>query len=488
MRALAALGGLIFLTSAPAQPGRLEVKELDRPREYGDPIIREDFERCEPREAVIRDERRPDTWVLRTEDWPTPLLNAVGDPPDLTYDPELTGVHDIYLGSRATDFPVSVGLRLASEDEFTVITCPRETEQVHRDWEFCFRREVPMDGEKIVIHHLGAAVYIDYLEFVPVLSGKVQARVATDHVVIAQEPGKHFAFPGVARLEDGSLGVVFRQGTAHVDPTGSIAMCRSTDGGRTWRARKTIYDNPEIDERDPGICQHSSGTLVVSMASGGAQTMRSTDNGETWDEPTRAPVFSPHGPRELPDGSLYWCGITTRMGINHVQIATSEDLGRTWAVGTTVAMSLPFHRPWAREFWDEPWALPLTDTRWLCLYRVDKDGYLYQSTSTDGGRTFTMPERTRMWGCPPFSLKLHDGRLVTVYGHRRPPWGIRACVSRDEGATWDIDDEIVLRHDGGHSDLGYPTAIEIEPGLVFAVYYYNHGGPECTIEGTLFRP
>jgi sialidase-1 len=488
MRAPAVLGGLVFATCALAQPGRLEIRELDRPKAYGDPIVREDFERCEPREAVVRDERGPDTWVLRTQDWPTPLLNAVGNPPDLTYDPELTGVYDIYLGSRATDFPVSVGLRLASEDDFTIITCPRETRQVHRDWEFCFRREVPMDGEKIVIHALGTAAYIDYFKFVPLVTGKVQARVATDRVMIAQEAGKHFAFPGVARLKDGSLAAVFREGTAHVDPSGSIAMCRSTDGGRTWSERKTIYDNPKIDERDPGICQHSGGTLVVSMASGGAQTMRSTDNGETWDEPARAPVFSPHGPRELPDGRLYWCGIATDRGINHVQIAISEDLGRTWAVETTVAMSLPYHRPWVREFWDEPWALPLTDTRWLCLYRVDVNGYLYQSTSTDGGATSTMPERTRMWGCPPFVLRLQDGRLVAVYGHRRPPWGIRACISRDEGTTWDIEDEIVLRHDGGHGDLGYPTAIEIEPGLVFAVYYHNHGGPECTIEGTFLRP
>jgi len=483
--------GALFVTAAWvwAQPGRMETREVDLPSEVGEPIIREDFDRCEPAGAVLLDERRPDSWVLRTKDWPSPLLNAVGNSPDLTYDPQLSGVYDIYLGSRATDFAVSVGLKLASEGEFTIITSPRGTKLTHYDWEFAFRRGVKMDGEKLVIHPLGHAVYIDYLKFVPLpVMRKGTARVATDHVMICQEPGKHFAFPGVAKLADGSLAAVFREGTAHVDPSGSVAMCRSTDGGRSWSARRTLYDDANIDERDPAILQHSGGTLIVSMASAGAQTMRSTDGGETWDEPTLAPVFSPHGPCELPDGRLYWCGIATKMGINHVQIAVSEDLGRTWEVPITSALSLPYHQPWVREFWDEPFALPLSPERWLCLYRVDMDGLLYQNASTDGGKTFGLPQKTRMWGCPPFVCRLQDGRLVALYGHRREPWGIRACVSADEGTTWDTDHEIILRDDGGHGDLGYPVATEIEPGLVLAVYYLNRGGPECTIEGTFFRP
>jgi len=484
-----ALGAVMLTTGALAQPGRMETREVDLAPQAGEPILREDFERCEPAGAVLLDERKADSWVLRTKDWPTPLLNAVGNPPDLTYDPQLSGVYDIYVGSRATHFTVSMGLKLASEEEFTIITSPRGTEKVHHDWEYCFRRDVKLDGERIVIHSLSHAVYLDYLKFVPSpTERKGTARVATDHVMICQEAGKHFAFPGVAKLADGSLAAVFREGTAHVDPSGSVGMCRSVDGGRTWLPRQTIYDNPQIDERDPGILQHSGGTLVVSMASGGGMTMRSTDGGQTWDEPTPAPLFAPHGARELPDGRLYWCGITTKMGINEVQIAVSDDLGRTWEVPIVTAKSLPFHQPWVAEFWDEPFALPLSPERWLCLYRVDRDGYLYQNQSADGGKSFGIPQRTQMWGCPPFILRLQDGRLLALYGYRRPPFGIRACVSTDEGTTWNMGDEIIIRDDGGGVDLGYPVAIEMEPGLVLAVYYFNHGGTECTIEGTFLRP
>ena len=470
--------------AAAGQVGDLVARDVEGHLEPGEPIVREDFERYEPADAVLLDERQDGTWVLRTKDWKSPLLNSTGDPPDLTYDPELTGLYDIYLGTRATDFPVVVGIGLESDEELSVITCPRATKQVHHDWEICVRRAAVMDGERIVIRAMGAQVYVDYLKFVPLTTRTKRARVATDHVVIGKEAGRHFAFPGVARLEDGSLTAVAREGTAHVDPSGSIALWRSTDGGRTWGDRKTIRDDPDIDERDPGICQHSDGALVVSMATDGPKVMRSEDGGETWDEPTPAPVFSPHGPREMADGKLYWCGIVTRMGISHVRIATSGDLGRTWEIDATVAMSLPYHQPWVRNFWDEPWALPLGAGRWLALHRVDWDGYLYQNESPDDGKTVTDPKRTGMWGCPPFVMKLWDGRLLALYGYRREPFGIRGCISRDEGATWDVDEEIIIRDDGGHGDLGYPTGIEIEPGLVLVVYYHNDGGAECSIEGT----
>ena len=487
MNSLAVLAALLSAHLALAQSG-FETREVDAGLAYGPPIIREDFERCQPADAIVLDERKPDTWLLRTKDWPTRLLNAMGNPPDLTYDPQLTGVYDIYVGTRATHFPVSMGLRLASETAFTIVTSPRATEAVHTDWEFCLRRAVKLDGEQIIIHATGDSAYLDYFKFVPIIAGKVTVRAATDHVVIAAEPGKHFAFPGVAKLKDGTLAVVFRDGVHHVDPSGKVSLCRSTDGGRTWTPREVIFDDPAVDERDPGILQHSGGTLIVSFHSNGAMTMRSTDGGHTWDAPTPAPVFSPHGPGEMPDGRIYWCGIATERGMNHVKIAVSEDLGKTWQILSTIAESLPFHQPWVSEFWDEPHALPLDAKHWLCHYRVDMNGFLYQGESEDGGLTFTLPHRTDIWGHPFYILKLADGRLLTLYGYRRAPWGIRACISADQGQTWDLANELVLRHDGGHVDLGYPVGIELEPGLVLAVYYTNHGGGDCSIEGTFFRP
>ena len=61
-----------------------------------------------------------------------------------------------------------------------------------------------------------------------------------------------------------------------------------------------------------------------------------------------------------------------------------------------------------------------------------------------------------------------------TYGYRRPPLGVRACLSSDCGKTWDLANEIVLRLDGGtlpeqnrkvaDADLGYPTSVQLADG------------------------
>jgi hypothetical protein len=65
---------------------------------------------------------------------------------------------------------------------------------------------------------------------------------------------------------------------------------------------------------------------------------------------------------------------------------------------------------------------------------------------------------------------LADGRVLCTYGYRRPPYGQRACISRD-GITWDPGNEILLRGDAPNHDLGYPASLEIERGIVLTVYY-----------------
>ena len=81
--------------------------------------------------------------------------------------------------------------------------------------------------------------------------------------------------------------------------------------------------------------------------------------------------------------------------------------------------------------------------------------------------------------------RLNDGRLVLVFGYRAAPCGLRARVSADDGATW--SDEIILRDDGGMSDLGYPRTVVRPDGELLSVYYYNHGaGTDRFIAATLF--
>ena len=102
-------------------------------------------------------------------------------------------------------------------------------------------------------------------------------------------------------------------------------------------------------------------------------------------------------------------------------------------------------------------------------------GHLYQVTSTDRGKTWSQPADSGIWGYPAHLLRLPDGRLLATYGYRRVPMGIRACLSRDGGKSWDVEHEIILRADGfgSGSDLGYPITQQLADGTLATVYYFN---------------
>lgn len=68
-------------------------------------------------------------------------------------------------------------------------------------------------------------------------------------------------------------------------------------------------------------------------------------------------------------------------------------------------------------------------------------------------------------------IKLHDGRICLTYGYRSAPFGIRARLSDDGGKTW--GKVIILRDDGGSSDLGYPRTIQRPDGEIVTTYYFN---------------
>ena len=80
-----------------------------------------------------------------------------------------------------------------------------------------------------------------------------------------------------------------------------------------------------------------------------------------------------------------------------------------------------------------------------------------------------------MWGYPPHVMELRNGWLLAVYGRRKPPYGERACISRDHGETWDIENEIVLSN-APNEDLGYPVSAQLDDGSIITVYYEEVAG------------
>jgi len=132
--------------------------------------------------------------------------------------------------------------------------------------------------------------------------------------------------------------------------------------------------------------------------------------------------------------------------------------------------------------------------RWIAAIR-DGTGQLsgHSSFSDDYGKKLDLDtgrERQNLrpiWGYPAHLLSLKDGSLLCTYGYRKDPLGIRACLSYDKGATWDVEHEIILRADGkGEGDLGYPVSIQLEDGRIFSIYYMQTGsGQMPEIDGNI---
>ncbi|MDA1349857.1 MAG: sialidase family protein, partial [Chloroflexi bacterium] len=62
-----------------------------------------------------------------------------------------------------------------------------------------------------------------------------------------------------------------------------------------------------------------------------------------------------------------------------------------------------------------------------------------------------------------------SGTLICSYGYREKPYGERIMLSRDGGDSWEYD--YILRDDGPHPDLGYPSSVELGDGSILTVYY-----------------
>lgn len=69
----------------------------------------------------------------------------------------------------------------------------------------------------------------------------------------------------------------------------------------------------------------------------------------------------------------------------------------------------------------------------------------------------------------PAELHAGRGRALCTCARRKPPFGVRACLSEDGGRTWEIGNEIVLRDDGVDRDLGCSSSTQLENDSILTV-------------------
>ena len=114
----------------------------------------------------------------------------------------------------------------------------------------------------------------------------------------------------------------------------------------------------------------------------------------------------------------------------------SANQGRSWEAAGLATYTLYVDGPLDYLWYDEPFMCVVPHRFWVFTVRVDLDGFARIIRSPDQGKTWEPIIKTPVWGYPQHLRPLRDGRLLMTYGYRRPPWGIRACLSRDHGKTW----------------------------------------------------
>ena len=216
----------------------------------------------------------------------------------------------------------------------------------------------------------------------------------------------------------------------------------------------------------------------------------SHDCGVSFGELYKSPVTSPHGPLELPDGTLLWVGRADPF-VNIHQEQDRIEAHRMYPDGSMAFVgAIDNINEDGKELLScEPHAIRLKDGRILTLIRAQKVGEdpiftLYQSVSDDDGKTWSKPKRVldRLGGAPAHLCYHSSGVLICTYGYREHPYGVKVMFSHDEGKNWEIGYDLYTTETS--DDLGYPATVELTDGSLLTVFYALEkvGGPAVIMQ------
>jgi hypothetical protein len=336
----------------------------------------------------------------------------------------------------------------------------------------------------------------------------IGARTRPDVIVARRTTARNTYFPTIAMMRGGDLVVVYYDSPDHVSRIGRISMVRSRDQGRTWSPPSVVVDGPN-DERDPNIIETARGTWLLSYfeadtmkapASQGVFVIRSTDEGRTWSPPIKvgsalAGVGTSARIVQLENGELLipLYGTAPAETDAIASVVRSADDGETWPVESEVRIAAA-----AGVSFVEPAIASLGNGRLLAMLRTEGgERAAWESTSLDGGRTWTPPTRTTLVAQASDLLPVSDsGRQFVVhtwsdtsgrFGDSRPT-AMQIIRFRDfPSARWTSEPRLLYQ---GHcwSDEGYPSSVRLRDGRLLTVYYDACAGYIAGTFSTLVDP
>lgn len=284
---------------------------------------------------------------------------------------------------------------------------------------------------------------------------------------------EHSAFPSSHRLKDGRIGLVYRQGNAHVGGSrGAVMWSTGSNDGATWAAPRTLFTAAEADLRDPSITGTSWGLVLTYFKTAPDQSVlgvwmrRSVDDGATWTDEIRidsgafpAAITSPVvevGGRVLI--AFYYDSSAT----NSVAQATSRDGGDTWRNEKVIADGSASGR-----HYNEPVVVRGARGRLVLFCRWGMRDGIARMVSADEGRTWSSPNLvlSRISGRPTVTA-LASGAWVMVARRTEGNRAALAMTSSNAGRTWSTPRVI----DVPRQLMTYAALLEIGPGVISCVF------------------
>jgi hypothetical protein len=286
------------------------------------------------------------------------------------------------------------------------------------------------------------------------ISSTDDGRTWSDSTVEFDLPGEAYYANQVLQDKKGKIHLVF-----HLFKPGRLGYrgrhldlwYASKEPGGVWTKPRMIWEGYVGSLR--GFIELKNGTLLIPMSESDTLRANKPKNGE-----------ADHGLFQII--SLY-----------------SDDKGSTWKKSTNSLKVEIDPAQVSRYGAVEPNAIELNDGRVWMLIRTNK-GYLYESYSTDGGRSWSEATQSAFISSdsPASTIRLSDGRIVLFlnsdqrYDDKRSyanggREALHAAISSDEGKSWKGFREVlvsppskpILRGDRG---TAYPSPVQLTNGKI----------------------